>query len=99
MASRIRYRPDSDVSHVLVSVQGFSVVHTDNTPPSVYSVHLDTNEKTYEVVNGEDVVVHGSAKSLHGLKMAAKKELQKLGVVFNSENREGKPTSGDTLGE
>jgi len=63
------------------------------------SITLDPSKMTYMVskMSTGEVLVTGSAKNMSSLKLLAKKELKKLGVVFDDEVRNKKETVSDTL--
>lgn len=83
MSLRIRYvSKNTDTDNELVSRQAFQ--GTDSS----YKVHLFTMDNSFEVHDASDKpVTGGKGKSLHSVKVKAKKALKDLGVNFGSETR------------
>lgn len=87
MSKRIRYKDHKSRENVLESIQTF----TSSVNGALYKVRLDLNEFTYEIKNlRSEMIFRGGENitNLNVLKRAAKRRLEDLGVVFETEQRD-----------
>ena len=79
MNKRIRYTKISD--NLLRSKRSFYINGTD------YLIEINTNENSFNIWDGCDVVATDIGTSLHSVKIKAKTAMEKLGAEFNQESR------------